>query len=222
VTPLKKLEKPAKNRTFGLIRPNRKDEQVLSFIRSYELQTGEAPTRQEIAEGVGLPNKMAAQRIVEKLRRHGMLNYESQAKRSLEIISVSSEEVGIAELSVLGLVAAGRPIEAIQRNDVSLKVPASMIRSGYPHFALKVSGNSMIEDSICDGDYVVVRQQAAAENGETVVALLDGEATLKRYYRKGNQVELRPANSSMVPIIVESHQHLRILGVYVGLIRMDT
>jgi repressor LexA len=79
----------------------------------------------------------------------------------------------------------------------------------------------MVEDAICDGDYVVVRQQHIAENGDTVVALIDGEATLKRYYREKGQVELRPANSSMTPIVIGSHQHLRILGVYVGLIRME-
>ncbi len=148
-----------------------------------------------------------------------MLTFSAQAKRSLEILDISTEQEDVAELSILGVVAAGRPIEAIERNDISLKVPAAMIKSGYPHFALRVNGNSMIEDSIMDGDYVIVRQQHIAENGDTVVALIDGEATLKRFYRRDGRVELQPANSSMSSIMVDSHQHLRILGVYVGLIR---
>jgi repressor LexA len=150
-----------------------------------------------------------------------MLTLTTQAKRSLQWIEISADHEDAAELSVLGRVAAGRPIEAVERNDVSLKVPAAMIKSGYPHFALRVEGNSMIEDSIRDGDYVVVRQQHIAENGDTVVALVDGEATLKRYFKRGNQIELRPANSSMSSIYVDSHQNLRVLGVYVGLIRTE-
>jgi repressor LexA len=197
----------------------RQNEQALAFIRSFELREGISPTRQEIADGLGLSNKMAAQRLVQKLRRHGMLTFSAQAKRSLEILDISTEQEDVAELSILGVVAAGRPIEAIERNDISLKVPAAMIKSGYPHFALRVNGNSMIEDSIMDGDYVIVRQQHIAENGDTVVALIDGEATLKRFYRRDGRVELQPANSSMSSIMVDSHQHLRILGVYVGLIR---
>lgn len=198
---------------------NAKDEKALVFIRAFELREGVSPTRQEIATGLQLSNKMAAQRMVQKLRRHGMLTYNAQSKRGLEILDISTADEDVAELSVLGSVAAGRPIEAIERNDVSLKVPAGMIKSGYPHFALRVNGNSMIEDSIMDGDYVIVRQQHIAENGDRVVALIDGEATLKRFYRRGNQVELQPANASMSSIMVDSHQHLRILGVYVGLIR---
>jgi repressor LexA len=198
-----------------------KDERTLSFIRSYELKNGECPTRQEIADALKLSNVMAAQRIVQKLRDHGKLSYEEKSVRGLQFVDVdSSVEDEIAELPMLGVVAAGRPIEAVERNEINLKVPAYMIKPGYPHFALRVSGSSMIEDGIFDGDHVVVRQQAVAEEGQTVVALLDGEATLKRFHRKGKEIELRPANSSMGPIVVGSHQHLRILGVYVGLIRL--
>jgi repressor LexA len=195
------------------------EERVLNFIQSYELKNGEVPTRQEIADALELSNVMSAQRAVQKLRDRGKLSYEEKSVRGLQLVEVDSDDE-IADLPMLGVVAAGRPIEAVERNEMSLKVPAYMIKAGYPHFALRVSGSSMIEDGIFDGDHVVVRQQAVAEEGETVVALLDGEATLKRFHRKGKQIELRPANSTMGPIVVGSHQHLRILGVYVGLIRM--
>jgi repressor LexA len=196
-----------------------KEEKVLNFIQSYELKNGLAPTRQEIADALKLSNVMAAQRVVKKLRDQGRLTYDEKSVRGLQLVEVDTDDE-IADLPMLGVVAAGRPIEAVERNEMNLKVPSYMIKPGYPHFALRVSGSSMIEDGIFDGDHVVVRQQAMAEEGETVVALLDGEATLKRFHRKGKQIELRPANSTMEPIVVGSHQHLRILGVYVGLIRM--
>jgi repressor LexA len=197
-----------------------KDQRALNFIRTYQLKHGEVPTRQEIADALELSNVMAAQRLVQKLRHHGKLSFEEKSVRGLQLVDVDSTEEELATLPMLGVVAAGRPIEAVERNEISLKVPAYMIKPGYPHFALRVSGSSMIEDGIFDGDHVVVRQQAIAEEGQTVVALLDGEATLKRFHRKGKEIELRPANSAMGPIVVGSHQHLRILGVYVGLIRL--
>jgi repressor LexA len=215
------IQKKTRKQPESLASLNRKDEEALAFIESYRLREGIAPTRQELASGLGLSNKMAAQRIIQKLKKHGLLQFRPQSKRSLELVDVNPTHDDIAELSVLGVVAAGQPIEAIERNDKSIKIPATMIQAAHPHFILQVSGNSMIEDSILSGDYVIIRQSQTAENGQTIVALLDDEATLKRYHREGSRVELRPANSSMKPIVVESHQHLRILGIYVGLIRME-
>ena len=196
-----------------------KDELVLSFIKSFEMKEGIPPSREEITKALGFPHLMTAQRSVEKLRDHGVLKFQKNSKRGLEILDVAVSGDDIVELPLLGKVAAGHPIEAIEQSE-SLKVPAHMIKGNYPHFALRVTGNSMVDDHIEDGDYVIVRQQHAAENGETVVALIDGEATLKRYHRMRDRVELHPANEEFSPIVVGAHQHLRILGVYVGLIRM--
>lgn len=120
-------------------------------------------------------------------------------------------------LPLAGRVAAGRPIEAIEAAD-SLEVPTSMLGRG-DNFVLQVQGDSMIGDGILDGDYVVVRKAADAENGRTVVALLHGEATVKRFYRKEGRIELHPANPTMQPILVENEESLRIEGVVVGVIR---
>ena len=120
------------------------------------------------------------------------------------------------EFPLLGRVAAGRPIEAVE--DVSaIEIPPSMIGSG-DHFVLQVKGDSMDEDGILDGDFVVVRKQPTAENGETVVALINNEATVKKYYKSEDQVELRPAHKGMEPLFVREGD-LRIEGKVVGVVR---
>ena len=103
----------------------------------------------------------------------------------------------------------------------SSEVPAGMIKRGQEHFVLEVKGDSMIGDGIMEGDYVVIRKQTAAQNGETVVALIDGEATIKRYHRKKDSIQLIAANPAYSPIEVRSGQEFRILGVLSGLIRMS-
>jgi repressor LexA len=117
---------------------------------------------------------------------------------------------------LLGLVAAGRPIEAFP-NEESIEVPAALLGKG-DHFVLRVRGESMVEDGILDGDYVVVARRAKAESGQTVVALVRGEATLKRYYAEGARVRLQPANSAMRPMTVDARD-VTIQGVVTGLIR---
>ena len=113
--------------------------------------------------------------------------------------------------------AAGKPIEAIE-NPGTIEVPPGMLGRG-ENFVLQVEGDSMVGDGILDGDYVVVRKQAVAENGQTVVALLGGEATVKRFYRRAGRIELHPANPAMQPLVVEEEGELRIEGVVVGVIR---
>ena len=129
---------------------------------------------------------------------------------------ISPVEARRFEFPLLGRVAAGKPIEAVEDVDV-IEVPPSMIGSGN-HFVLQVKGFSMLEDGILDGDFVVIRKQSTAENGETVVALINNEATLKRYYRRGDRIELRPAHEGMESIWV-SKGDLRLEGKVVGVIR---
>jgi repressor LexA len=196
------------------------DARVLAFIRSFLLRNGIAPTRKEIARDLGLKSVMAAQRAVQKLRDCGRLAFDTQSKRAIQVIEAEKVRSDVVDLPLLGAVAAGLPIEAIESSE-RIQVPANMVHGSTPHFVLLVKGNSMIEDHICDGDYVIVRKQANANNGEKVVALIDGEATLKRIYQKQGRVELHPANADMKPIIVEAHQHLRLAGVFTGLIRIE-
>jgi len=119
-------------------------------------------------------------------------------------------------LPLLGLVAAGSPIEAVEVPD-RVEVPESLLRGG-ECFALRVRGDSMIEDGIHDGDIILVKKQETAETGQTVVALIEGEATVKKFYRRGKQVELRPANPEMKPITVAADK-VKIQGVVIGLMR---
>jgi repressor LexA len=121
------------------------------------------------------------------------------------------------ELPLVGFVAAGKPIEAIATPG-SIEVPPSMVGPG-ENFVLRVQGDSMIGDGILDGDYIVVRKQGHADNGQTVVALLRGEATVKRMLYRDNRIELHPANPSMQPIIIEDEEDFRVEGVVVGVIR---
>ena len=132
------------------------------------------------------------------------------------MVVVSPVETRRFEFPLLGRVAAGKPIEAVEDVGV-IEVPPSMIGQG-DHFVLQVKGDSMKEDGILDGDFIVVRKQPTAENGETVVALINNEATVKKYYRSEDHVELRPAHADMQPIIAREGD-LRIEGKVVGVIR---
>jgi repressor LexA len=150
------------------------------------------------------------------LERKGYIRLpgKKNQKRAIEVIS--PVETRRFEFPLVGKVAAGKPIEAVEDVDV-IEVPPSMIGKGN-FFVLQVKGVSMTEEGILDGDFVVIRKQPTAENGETVVALINNEATLKKYFKRKNHVELRPAHSSMAPILVREGD-LHIEGKVVGLIR---
>ena len=136
----------------------------------------------------------------------------------MEEVESSINEPGIG-LPVLGLIAAGSPIETITGHKETLEVPAFMVGTKNS-YVLQVKGDSMIEDGIHDGDYVVVQEKEVPSNGDTVVALVNGnDATLKRYYKESNRIRLQPANSSMEPIYVDAKTPIKIQGVLIGLIR---
>ena len=191
-----------------------KQMKVLDFILSFEQSHGYPPSQREIATGMGFRSLGTVQNYLVRLERQGLLTKEMQAKRGLQVIRPAARAI---ELPLAGTVAAGRPIEAIETPD-TIEVPASMVGPG-ENFVLRVKGDSMIGDGILDGDYVVVRKQALAEPGQTVVALIRGEATVKRLVRKAGQIELHPANPAMKPIIIDAEESFRIEGVVVGVIR---
>ncbi|MEJ2698463.1 MAG: transcriptional repressor LexA [Desulfuromonadales bacterium] len=191
-----------------------KQKKVLDFIETHIYREGYAPSQQEIARAFGFRSLGTVQNYLVRLEREGMLARDWNARRGMR--PLRTRERG-AELPLAGIVAAGRPIEAIETPD-TIEVPPSMVGGG-EHFVLEVRGDSMVGDGILDGDYVVVRKQAVAENGQTVVALIGGEATVKRLHRKGSRIELHPANPAMAPIIVENEESFRLEGVVVGVIR---
>lgn len=193
---------------------------VLKRIRDQRLAHGYSPTMQELADELGV-SKVTIFEHVEALIRKGALVREPNKARSL-VVSPSAalpDEERHTRLPLLGNIAAGHPIEAIEdRQFVDLE--SLFARSGRRQagtFVLRVRGDSMIDEQIRDGDYVVVRERNTARSGETVVALLDnGEATLKKFYRERGRIRLQPANPDFEPIIVKD---CRIQGVVVGVIR---
>lgn len=201
--------------TTGRLTPKQK--QVLHFIRDFSRAEGYAPSQQEIASRFGFQSLGTVQNYLVRLEREGFLRRSWNAKRALEVVESAPPGAGGREIPLLGRVAAGQPIEAVAVED-TLEVPAWLIGRG-ESFALRVRGDSMCEDGILDGDYVVVKRQRMAENGQNVVAYVDGEATVKRFQRVGAEIELHPANSSMSPLRIGPNQHLEILGVVTGVLR---
>ncbi|HEX4056173.1 MAG TPA: transcriptional repressor LexA [Tepidisphaeraceae bacterium] len=191
---------------------------VIVAIRNYRHIHGFAPTMQELADQLGT-SKVTIFEHVGALERKRVLRRDKHKARSLEIISEEKlpDENRSTKLPLLGNIAAGSPIEAIEnREELDLE---QLFHSRNGVYVLRVRGESMIEDHLCDGDYVVIERRENARNGEQVVALLDtGEATLKRFYREGSKIRLQPANSTMEPRVVDADR-CRIQGVVIGVLR---
>ncbi len=188
---------------------------VLTFIRDYTNARGYAPTMQEIADEYGV-SKVTVFEHIAALQKKGFLKRTRHRARSLRLnANINFPDERPTRLPLVGTIAAGMPIEAIEDREV-LDLEELFV-SPHENFVLKVRGDSMIDDNICDGDYVVIEKRETACNGETVVALLeDGEATLKRFYRDRRGVRLQPANPAFKPIITK---HVQIQGVVVGVVR---
>ena len=193
-----------------------KQKTFLEYVYRYMEEWGRSPSFDEICSEFGFRSYNTVTTYLRLLERKGYIRLPRQKNRKRAIEVISPVETRRFEFPLLGMVAAGKPIEAVE-NVSAVEVPPSMVGSG-DHFVLEVKGDSMREDGIMSGDFVVVRKQPTAENGETVVALINNEATVKRYYKKKNQVELRPAHTGMKPIRVKKGD-LRIEGKVVGVLR---
>jgi repressor LexA len=213
-----------------------RQKQVLSLIHKLTEERGFPPTLAELAKAMGLKNRMTVHQHVVALKKKGLVLWEPGLNRSLRL-TVEAPEVpailvdngnGIEDIEeaeeaepkgipFAGTIAAGRPIDAVQ-SDEYLEVDSQYREKGC--FALKIKGDSMIEDGIYDGDYVIIKPQPSPRNGEIVVATLeDGTATLKRFFKENGRFRLQPANSEMEPIYVDSANALEIQGVVVALFR---
>lgn len=190
-------------------------QRVYQFVQDYIQRNGSAPSYEEIRKHLGFRSLNAVSKHLKQLEQRGYLQSPwNNRKRALELLPVRSAGVSIP---FLGIVAAGTPIEAVEVPE-SIEVPESFLSNG-SHFALRVRGDSMIEEGIREGDILIIARQPHAENGQTVVALVRGEATVKKFYRQpGEVIELRPANSAMEPIRVRPGD-VEIVGAVVGLLR---
>jgi len=191
----------------------KRQKEILDFIREYRESEGISPTQREIRERFQLSSFGTVQKHLKRLEEKGALSREWNRSRG---ISPAEPKASSREVPLLGAVAAGLLFEASPATE-TIEVPSSLLGRG-EHFVLRVRGDSMVDDGIRDGDYVVVSRRATAQNGQTVVALVRGEATLKRYYAEGSRVRLQPANTAMKPILVDPRE-LTLHGVVTGLIR---
>ncbi len=191
----------------------KKQKEVLDFITDYVRENGFSPTQKEIQENFGFKSLGSVQDYIKYLTTGGYLQNDSHSVRGLMPATVQQNT---EEIPLLGDIAAGVPIEAIENNNM-ISVPTHMLGRG-THYALKVKGESMIEEGILSGDVAIIKHQTQAENGQIVVAVIDNETTLKRFYKKSKQIELHPANKTMKPIIVKDRE-CEIRGLLVGLIR---
>lgn len=199
----------------------RRQKQILDFIKQYIDKYGYSPTLGEIAEAMGVSSLATVHEHLQTLVGKGVIKKFDGAVRGIEILDQKISKVmqGV-ELPVMGFIAAGQPIMAYTDPDATVKVAPSMVSGKKRSYVLQVKGASMIEDGILDGDYVIIEEQNTANNGDTVVALLDnGLATLKKFYREASRIRLEPANASMSPIYVDNPDTLQIQGKCVGVIR---
>ncbi len=199
----------------------KKQRKTLDFISTFIEQHGYSPSYREIANGLKLNSVATIAQHIDTLVAKGLLVKGNNSARSLMPVEELQEEMSKPRvgLPILGMIAAGSPIETLSGHTDTLEVPPFMVGSKNS-YVLQVKGQSMIDDGIHDGDYVVVQEKEVPSNGDVVVALVNNsEATLKRYYKEARRIRLQPANSTMEPIYVEAGTPLKIQGVVIGLIR---
>ena len=189
--------------------------QTLEFLRNFIAEHHYAPTLKDIAQHIGVKSLSTAHFHLERLEQKGFIKRGSDGM--MEIVDAATPELGPTAVRLVGVIAAGMPIEAIE-NPTTIDIPSSMIDGRGEVYCLEVSGESMIDAHICDGDIVVVKKQDSADNGQIVVALLeDGTATLKTYRRlKNGKVMLIPANPALQPITLDK---VSVQGRIIGVIR---
>ncbi len=195
-----------------------KETKVYEFIKKYSASNGYPPTYMEIQEEFELKAIGSVQQYVEQLREKGYLKNQIglSKKRSLELTQLNQSEVISVPLE--GKVAAGRLTEAVQNREY-VDIPRSLVKQNADYFALKVKGDSMIEEHIMDGDLVIIKRQNTASNGQTVVAIVDNEATIKKFYNRKTHIELVPANPEFEVIKVKPSPQFKILGILSSVIR---
>ena len=194
----------------------RRQRDIVDFFRAYTAEHGLSPTLDEIAHAFGV-HKVTVFGHVAELERKGVLERSAPGvSRGLRLVG-DAEAHPALRVPLLGRIAAGSPIEAIEvPEELDLQ---DLVPAGRDVYALRVSGDSMIEDAIRDGDIVLVERRTHASDGETVVAVVDGDVTLKRFYREPGGIRLQPANSSLSPLHLEADADLAIRGIVVGVVR---
>lgn len=197
----------------------KRQREVLDYVTQFIEVHGYAPSYREIASHFGYGSVATVAEHIDSLVGKGMLQKGDNEARSIQLVKDDMDVSNTVSLPIMGLVAAGQPIETLGQHAETLEVPPFMVgrRNSY---VLQVKGDSMIDEQITTGDYVVVQEKEVPSNGEMVIALINGgEATLKRYYKEKGHIRLQPSNAAMEPIIIKPGTPLEIQGVVIGLIR---
>ncbi len=200
---------------------------ILEFIRGFQKERGIAPTHREICDHFGFSSYGTVYKHLSLLEKKGLIRRDWNQKRGVELVDQHEKQepaqsrnaagpANARELPLFGYIAAGRPLD-VDVSDETIAVPEHLTTRG-ENYVLKVRGDSMVDDGILDGDLVIIARRALADNGEMVVANVNGEVTLKRLYREGERVRLQPANSMMSPIYAAARD-VAVQGVVVGLMR---
>ena len=194
-----------------------KQERVLNFLKKFVGDAGYPPTVREIASGLGMAGPHGAKKILDILERKGYIRKSARGSRAIDIVGIWG---GAARMvPVVGTIRAGSPLLAVENIEGNLTVDASIAR-GEGLFALRVKGDSMIEASIADGDFALIRPQSQVEQGEIAAVLINDEATIKYFFREKEAIRLQPANSAMQPFIIkEGTGEVTIAGKVVAIIR---
>ncbi|ADU51196.1 SOS-response transcriptional repressor, LexA [Thermaerobacter marianensis DSM 12885] len=193
----------------------RRQREILDFIKGWVRERGYPPSVREIGEAVGLKSTSTVHTYLAQLERKGYIRRDPTKPRAIEILDEANVRTRTVPVPLVGQVTAGQPILAVENIEDILPLPADLVPEGEV-FALRIRGDSMIGAGILDGDYVIVRRQDTAQNGDIVVALLEDEATVKRFYQERDGIRLQPENPAMEPIRV---RHARVLGKVVALLR---
>jgi repressor LexA len=218
--------------TFALLPPTlsfmkyltERQRDILNFIRSFQKDRGVAPTHREICDHFGFSSYGTVYKHLSLLQKKGLIRRDWNQKRGVELVEEQPSQAAAPlpqdaiarELPLFGYIAAGRPLD-VEVSSETITVPEHLTRRG-DNYVLKVRGDSMVDDGILDGDLVIIARRERADNGEMVVANINGEVTLKRFYNEGERVRLQPANSMMSPIYAHARD-VAVQGVVVGLMR---
>lgn len=190
--------------------------EIYEFIRQEVLDKGYPPSVREICAKVGLSSTSTVHSHLSKLEKKGLIKRDPTKPRAIEIIKDPIAKKEMVDIPIIGKVQAGQPILAVENIEDYFTIPLNFVRGNNDLFILKISGESMIEAGIYDGDLAIIEKNNYAENGEIVVALIENEATIKRFYKENGRIRLQPENHTMDPIIVDD---CKILGKLKGIYR---
>lgn len=193
-----------------------KQKEIYEFLKTYTENKGYPPSVREICEAVSLKSTSTVHGHLKRLEKKGLIKRDPTKPRALEIVELNAPKREMLNIPIIGKVTAGLPILATENIEDTFSLPLDFIKHDRELFMLKVTGDSMINVGIREGDLAIIEQTSVAVNGEIVVALIENEATIKRFFKEKDSIRLQPENDSMAPIIVDD---CSILGKLVGLFR---